>query len=307
MLRRSGTVGPEAGNGTSGFAFRVGGVGIELRTEGFSIRLDPQREPFRYSDGRPDISLDVRVAALGSRPPGHLLFDSGAVWRAYDDRGERVFRFSSPFFGPEPYKELRVNQDSSLGEIVLHEPYRSSDLMDPLEYPLDELLVVNKLGMGLGCELHACGIVDEEGRGWIFCGHSGAGKSTMAQLLSGRHVTVLSDDRIILREAGDEVLMYGTPWHGEAGFAVAASAPLAGILILSHGTSNRTVAMTRVEAVSELMARAFVPFHDEGALETAVTTFNAALDVAASARFAFVPDHSAVDHVFAWMKEAGRG
>jgi hypothetical protein len=56
-------------------------------------------------------------------------------------------------------------------------------------------------------------------------------------------VDVLSDDRIILREnavrgESGQVVMYGTPWHGEAAFASPASAPLARILILEHGRGN---------------------------------------------------------------------
>lgn len=286
-------------------SFVIGGIGLECRSKGVLVRGDPRREVFAAFPGRSDVSLEVGEACLESRSSGRLVFDSGMVWSLYDEGDWDVFKFSSPSIGSAPYKELRLSKDCATGHVLLHRPYLVGEAVDPLEYPLDELLILNRLGKGLGCELHACGIVDEDGRGWVFCGHSGAGKSTLAGLLNERGVVVLSDDRIILRPAGHEVLMYGTPWHGEAGFAVASSAPLAGILVLSHGSSNQMAAMTRIEALSELMARAFVPFHDEGALTTALTTLNAALDVAETARFAFVPDRSAVDHMFAWMQEAG--
>ena len=73
----------------------------------------------------------------------------------------------------------------------------------PLEYPLDELLLQGLLARGRGAEIHACGIADGSGRGLLFVGQSGAGKTTMARLWEGeRGITVLSDDRIILRRVG---------------------------------------------------------------------------------------------------------
>ena len=95
--------------------------------------------------------------------------------------------------------------------------------------------------------------------------------------------------------------MFGTPWHGEAGFAVAASAPLAGILVIEHGSGNHIEELEPISAVSELMARSFVPFHDATALETALDVLG---DVAYSlpcCRFRFRPDDSAIDHLANWM------
>ncbi len=283
------------------YSFQVAGVGIRLQTEGMPLRHDARREVFAEVVARPEIDLRVSMQGLDAMPAGRLVFDSGMVWRLYEDNGEKVFRFSSPMLGPVPYKELRVSKDYREGIIILHEPYHRDRPIDPLEYPLDELLVVNRLGQGLGCELHACGIVDEDGRGWIFCGHSGAGKSTLAHLWAGRNVTVLSDDRIILREMNGSVRMFGTPWHGEAGFAVAASAPLAGILVLEHALNNQIDPLGKLEAVSELMARAFLPFYDAMALDTAMDTLTAATDEVPCGRFWFTPDGTAIAYVEEWM------
>ena len=234
------------------------------------------------------------------------MFDSGMVWSLFERGREYVFRFASPMVGPLPYKELRISKDYRRGEVILHEPYHRGRSVDPLEYPLDELLVVNRLGQGLGCELHACGIVDEDGRGWIFCGHSGAGKSTLARLWTERGVTVLSDDRIILRATDGSIRMFGTPWHGEAGFAVATSAPLAGILVLEHAPVNRIKPLGKLDIISELMARAFLPFYDTVALDTALDTLTAVASVVPSGRFGFVPDETAVAHVQQWMGSVHR-
>ena len=60
--------------------------------------------------------------------------------------------------------------------------------------------MIHRLACGQGLEVHAVGIVDEIGRGHLFLGHSGAGKSTTARLwLEQPEIRILSDDRIVLR------------------------------------------------------------------------------------------------------------
>jgi hypothetical protein len=140
----------------------------------------------------------------------------------------------------------------------------------PFEYPLDELMMVNWLGRGRGVELHACGVVDHDGQGVIFCGQSGAGKSTTGRLwqaAGGRRApVVLSDDRIIVREEQGTLFMYGTPWHGEAALARAARVPCKGLLLLEQARQTRLVPLPGAAAVSRLFACSFVPFHDAAAV-----------------------------------------
>ena len=136
---------------------------------------------------------------------------------------------------------------------------------------LDELLYMHLLAQGRGVELHACGIVDEDGRGHLFVGHSGAGKSTMARQWRGRAgVRVLSDDRIIVRRRSGRMVMYGTPWHGEAGLCAADSAPIVRIYFPCRGIAGRSSPSMRRESRSrcaaELFARSFVPFYRADAL-----------------------------------------
>jgi serine kinase of HPr protein (carbohydrate metabolism regulator) len=47
--------------------------------------------------------------------------------------------------------------------------------------------------------MHACGLVDR-GDGYLFCGRSGAGKSTSAGLWQ-REPRVLNDDRVLIQRS----------------------------------------------------------------------------------------------------------
>ena len=96
--------------------------------------------------------------------------------------------------------------------------YLNRDCIDdaaayPLEYPLDELLIINLLAQGRGVEVHAAGVIDPEGCGHLFLGQSGGGKTTISRLWQGvERAEILSDeDRIILRKEAGRIWMYGTP------------------------------------------------------------------------------------------------
>ena len=198
--------------------------------------------------------------------PGELVFDSRGLWKLFRNSEGFCFRLTSDFIGALPYKQAIVAPDFRSGRIELSREYFApGQPVNPLEYPLDELLWIHRLSMGEGVEVHGCGVIAPDGRGLLLTGHSGAGKSTSSRLWSRRDgARVLSDDRIILRCEHGRIWMYGTPWHGDAGIAEADRAPLDGIFVLSHGERNEIRPLSRTTASAELFARSFVPHHSNG-------------------------------------------
>jgi hypothetical protein len=180
-----------------------------------------------------------------------------------------LFRFFSSAFGPAPYKTARFADDFATGTIRLNAEYFGPrQPVDPLEYPLDELLVINLLGRGRGLEVHGCGVIDgADGRGYLFVGQSGAGKTTMARLwLAGHGTTILSDDRVVLRIEPDGVWMFGTPWHGEAPLASPGRVLLSQLFFLQHSRHNHVEPIGPAAAAARLMAASFPPFHNSAAM-----------------------------------------
>jgi hypothetical protein len=168
----------------------------------------------------------------------------------------------------------------------------------PLEYPLDELLMIHRLSQGEGVEVHAVGISDENGRGHLFLGHSGAGKSTTARLWLDRPgVRILSDDRIILRARDGQIWMYGTPWHGDAGIASPDSALLTGIYLLEHGNSNEQFLLPPGRAAAELFTRSFVTHHSGEGIRFTLEFLDRVARAVPCSIFKFVPDESAVEAI----------
>ena len=101
------------------------------------------------------------------------------------------------------------------------------------------------------------------------------------------------DDRVKNRG----MRMYGTPWHGEAMFASPNSAPLQRVFVLEHGHGNVITRLSRSQAVAELFARSFVPFHRHEYVESALTFLEQLADSVPCYRYSFEPDQRAVDKI----------
>ncbi len=273
----------------------VGGITIAVRggewawEEPMSRFLVPRVEA-------PDVDLNV-VAESPSRRVGELpLFDSDAVWRLFrEDSGFRI-ECTSEAFGLEPYKTAIFNDAFTRGTIYM-EPHVAH--LNPLEYPLDEVLISNLLGRGRGVELHSCGVVDDRGRGHLFVGVSGAGKTTTARLWEGAASGIVSDDRVIVREQDGAMWMFGTPWHGEAELSMPDGVPLAGVYLLVQSQANAIHALDPAEAVARLFRCSFPLFYDADALDFTLA-FLARLVASVPVReLQFIRDRSVVDLVLA--------
>jgi hypothetical protein len=91
--------------------------------------------------------------------------------------------------------------------------------------------------------------------------------------------------------------MYGTPWHGEAMYASPNSAPLGRIFVLEHGRGNAITPLSPSQAVAELFARSFVPFHRHEYVESALEFLQELVDSIPVYRYAFEPDWRAVETI----------
>jgi hypothetical protein len=284
------------------YGLRIGDLTIAVESDSPSLRLQVSGTARRFlvDAGEPDLRLRALWRPLHAEPGGELLFDSGGTWRLYGRQGRPVYRFFDPRLGPAPYKEAELEPGDEHGTVSLNPAFHSPDeAVDALQFPLDELLFLRLLAARGGIELHACGVVAPSGQGYVLAGQSGDGKTTSARLWEGLPgATVLSDDRIVLRRGSEGTWwMYGTPWHGEAELAANSRAPLAGILLLARGERNALEPVAPAEAVSALLARGFVPFHDALRMATTLRFLEGLTQAVRCFRFPFAPGADAVRFV----------
>jgi hypothetical protein len=282
----------------SQLAYHIAGISFGMTSsDGLRMTFDASMQPFAMQKDVCDVELQVVLVDALTKPRQEALFDSGGLWSLYAEDGGYRLNFLRAFPGETPYKSAWFNKDFSSGRLELSRLFFNiTKAIYPLEYPLDEVLMIHHLASGKGVEVHALGLVDDAGNGHLFLGHSGAGKSTSARLWQRQPgVHILSDDRIILRRDGGQVWMHGTPWHGDAGIASPHGALLSHIYILEQAPSNQLVSMPRGVATAEIFARSFVPRHSAQALGFTLQFIEQLAQELPCDVFRFVPQQSAVE------------
>jgi hypothetical protein len=261
--------------------------------------LDPGLLSFSTNLCRCEVRIGVDWADDIQMPNGAPSFDSGGLWTAFEESSGHRFYFSTPHLGRAPYKTLWIDRSFSQGRLLLRRScFDATRPIYPLEYPLDELLMIHRLARGVGVEMHAMGLIGEDGRGHLFLGHSGAGKSTAARLWQSESAAhILSDDRIVLRVRDGQVWMYGTPWHGDAGIASPAAAPLYRAYLLEHGHKSELTGISRGRAAAEFLARCFTPHYSAEALQFTLQFLDRVAQAVPCFLFRFLPDQSAVEAI----------
>jgi len=273
-------------------ALRIGAITISFECDDTFTVPEASSRFLISPDATPDVDIVVK-RGTPLPPRGELVFDSGGTWRLYRDGDKNVYEFRSPVLRSDPYKTATFDAAFTRGEVIVADD--AAHGIDPLEYPIDELLVGAILSNGAGVELHGVGIIDD-GRGYLFVGQSGAGKTTTARLwlADEKPMTILSDDRIIVREVDGELRMYGTPWHGEAQVCAAADAPLEAIYLLEQAPKTEVREIDDADAVARLFACSFPLFYRPESILFTITFLTKIVHKRVVRVLAFAPDATAV-------------
>lgn len=115
-----------------------------------------------------------------------------------------------------------------------------------------------------GLEFHSSTVV-KDGRGYMFLGPSGTGKSTHSSLWLKHipEVELLNDDNPAVRVFPDgKAIVYGTPWSGKTPCYKNKSVPVGAIVRLRQAPENRIQKLGPVQAYATLMTSTsgFRPF-----------------------------------------------
>ena len=115
-------------------------------------------------------------------------------------------------------------------------------------------------------EMHSSVVVND-GKGYLFLGSSGTGKSTHSRLwikfIPGSEL--LNDDNPILRLMPDGTArVFGSPWSGKTPCYKAKDAPVGAVVRLAQAPGNRITKLSVLQAYASLMSSAssFRPFRN---------------------------------------------
>jgi hypothetical protein len=290
---------------------RVAGVTFlaEARTKGLRLDVQPRLRPFMVEADTGDTEFGVYYedfpSGLEVRPENQV-FDSTGGWRLYERgdgylmtfmlaphetgamarpseivRFDRAFSKGDLFIRPRGVGEARSHADGSVS-------------VSPWHYPLEELLLVNRIAHLDGVLIHACGVI-VNGEGHLFTGVSGAGKSTLAELWKARGVPILSDERVVVRCDGDQLTLHGTPRFSTAGTSLPDSAPLASVNFLRQSSENYLRPISAAEAVTLLLVTCYPTIYFKVGMENTISLLAKIASSVPAWEFGFRPDQTAID------------
>ena len=241
-------------------SLRFGQLVIAFRavdpTARFSI--EDTHVPFVVPSETP-AQLDLRCQVAPIRPPdGKITYSAGRswdLWRHADGSEEIVFRGGADF-GTDAW-HLRLDSSFRTGAID-EAPVMPDGFIRADGYPLLEYIVARLLSRHDGVLIHASTAI-LDGAAYVFVGHSGAGKSTIAAIAEAAGATIPTDDRTILAIGAGGPMAWGTPWHGSLVRKSPEGAPIRCVYLLQQAAENRCEPLAPARAVKELFVRLIQP------------------------------------------------
>ncbi|MFH2108234.1 MAG: hypothetical protein ABII93_06155 [Chrysiogenia bacterium] len=293
--------------------FRIAGVLLSVSgARALRLRIgNPLYRSFlsRHLQDAGGREIDIRLHT-GQFPPAEKMekiFDTRESWSLFREKNDLRILFRSPRLA-EPLWAARFDRRASRVEYYCPplQPLpgkRTIEMLCPLAYPLDQLLLMYYFARRRGILIHAAGMV-HRGQAFIFSGASGAGKSTFSELLvTAGTGKVLSDERMIVREIDGVMQAFGTPWAGTAGIGRSGSAPLAGIFFLKHGKGNCIERLDGAAAADRLLPLSSIPWYDPDTAAPIIAFAKRIFTAVPAYEFRFTPDRSAIDFFWKFIKK----
>ena len=229
-------------------------------------------EPFACdgSDEQPLITLRIALTDnLKEKAEGNvkeIFNDEAPYFWLYEDKANP----SEWFFGFSYSKEhpdciLKTSPDYSEG--VVYVPARHADRL--IEFSLSNammLLYTFRTSAHETLLVHAS-VIEYEGRGYMFLGRSGTGKSTHTALwlkYFGDRARIINGDKPIFRFDGEKMIACGTPWCGKEGFNINADSPVRAVCFLERGETNEICSISPADALMRVFSQILMPKKEQG-------------------------------------------
>ena len=204
-----------------------------------------------------DAHFTVEVTVQDSLPlPIGKPFERIGPWRIVrEDAGDRSFchqNGSLMLTADEPFTQVHL---------YLHKDLPARDV---IHYQQVKQVFSYYLQHHGGCLLHGAGL-SLDGDGILLCGKSGVGKSTMVRRLTAYHPTakVLCEESTALTEDASGMMLHGTPFCGQDTLCAQECAQLRAVVFLRQASHDRVCAISKEEALFELLSAIPRPSFEE--------------------------------------------
>lgn len=116
-------------------------------------------------------------------------------------------------------------------------------------------------------------LIEYNGRGIMFTGNSGIGKTTQAMLWAEHNdAAIINGDKVFLSFDGQTVKAHGSPWKGSSPYCLNKSVELSAIVILGRSSKTKVERLNSSQAADNIIPHIFLPYWDESCLACALET-----------------------------------
>jgi hypothetical protein len=284
----------------------IAGKKIRIKSDdGVNLRPDERFTAFiAGAGGEPDLVIEVKPEKALIPSEAVKVFDAQLLEETPEGPGKTG----------EAFWEVAAGGDITYVRVSLKNPVRYPLLIiplgkmewqlytddtgtdaDPLPYPLDGLILYFLTSKNGGIMVHGSGVICN-GRGWVFTGRSGSGKTTIAGIFDRNGDRVVHDDRLILIKEGDRWVMHSTPVYRND---EPRSSGVDHLWIIIHGRSNISVPLSGAEAAGLILANCIQQNWDSDStarLAASVADLTSSVKVS---RLQFLPDNGIRDYLMA--------
>ena len=288
------------------YSLKIAGypINFERETGDFSFNPSTRFRSFITENQAHGISIKVYKGECPSIESAKIVFSAPYVeeingirinvktefWEILRDRDNIYIKTTFPLEEKNISAILSIPKNSNIWSMWIK---GGGDRIDPLAYPMDGLLLYYLSSINGDIMIHGSGISDN-GKGLIFSGESGAGKSTMARLWKEEGVGVVHDDRLIIRKGYYGYIMYNTPVYDNE---KPVSAPISKIFLIGHGASNQENKIGGVEAVTSVLSNCIQHNWNKDLIDRTLGSVKSLCDSIPIARLNFLPDSSVVSFI----------
>lgn len=138
-------------------------------------------------------------------------------------------------------------------------------------------------------------MIDYQGKGLLFLGPSGIGKTTMAELWNKyKNALIINGDMNFVQETDKCFLGWGTPWHGSSPYCENANVPVHALIVLRQASENSIRELENFEKVQSVSNNIIYPTWLENGMELCLETLDHLLTALPVYELSCRPDEDAV-------------
>jgi hypothetical protein len=277
-------------------------IGFEASAEGPDLAVSTRFLRNRSTNPQHDVHIKVHSGRFNLPAEAERVFHAPFV----EETGGRLIEINPDFWSVWKHKSelyirtifpLSVNTKNAVLKFSLDKMewdlWMETDRkeIDPLEYPLDGLILYYLTVLSNDIFIHASG-VNYTDKGFLFTGISGKGKSTMAGLWNSIGAQIIHDDRLIIRNTADGYWMFNTPVYENDN---PLDSRLDRVFIIEHGHENKLIHIRESSAVSQVMANCIQHTWDAGIISRLSLSISEMCRIIPVYRLLFRPDRSVTD------------